>query len=651
MTLGESTIYMALIKSLDERDLIAALLHDVSTAHVDVFNDAALKKTMRIVDSRVDNEGISFLTKTLPKLGKALDRALTSDVGTEYLHDQVRFNCFALRLQKQGRDSNSDQEVESELPIFLGEFFNRIFLPSGYLRGNPCVESVRVIRQVCYLFYKYELPYSAEQELEVVNQFLQTEDDLSQSDPELASLRSEIECLPLPESPYQWTMATIARKAQILLERVFERFDPLDIVPCHGPGAVAGKQQLWAKYVWTNVAERITRLYPYDAYFMASLGEVCDTYRHAFSVTGEETWARVLLVPKDSRGPRLISCEPVDFQWVQGGLRKAICELVESHPLTRGKVNFTNQEPNRQAALIGSKDAYGNATLDLKEASDRVSLELVRLLFPPRICEYLECCRSLATTLPDGRVVPLRKFAPMGSSLCFPIMALTIWALLTAADYTEQGLRREVLVYGDDVIVPRTEVRDAIEVLEAFGLKVNADKSCTSGFFRESCGLDAYRGEEVTPVRLRTVWSSSRSPNAYCSWIAYANSFYKKRYFHMYDLIVSRLHAVYGAIPSEDMNLTCPCLADVAPEWLPQRRRTHQGLQKRQWWVWDIKAPRIIHELSGWQMLLRYFTEAGRAEPTYSMRIKIPASNTACEAFRVRSYTRRSASMLVRRWR
>jgi len=632
MKLGMSTIYMAPDNSLDEVNLIATLLYDVHTSHAEVFNQSALSNTISIVKDRVDEEGISFLTKTLPKLGKLLDRALTEGALTD-----VR----GLRFKTQ---------TESELPIFMGELFSQVFSRSGELLPSPCVQSVRALRQVLYLMYKYELPYSAEQERAVVAQFEETERDLSIVDPFLIEIQEEV------ATPYEskvrepmLTMTSVARAARRVLSKVFARFDPKDITPCHGPGAVATRQQLWAKYEFVNVSERITPFYPLDAYFCASLGAVCDTYADGFPSGVKSFPARVILVPKDSRGPRLISCEPVDFQWVQGGLRRAIVEHVERHPLTRNSVRFTDQNRNRNAALTGSVDG-SLCTLDLKEASDRVSLQLVRLLFPAHICDYLECCRTLSTVLPDGRELELRKFAPMGSSLCFPIMALTIWALLYAAA-PDGETRKGLLVYGDDVVVPKDYTHDAIEVLEAFGLMVNAEKSCLSGFFRESCGLDAFKGIEVTPVRFRTVWTSSRSPNVYCSWIAYANSCYDRHYYALYELIVANLHRVYGRIPEDGMHLACPSLRAVEQQWLPRKVRTNYSLQKREWKVWTTKAPRIMHESSGWVMLLRFFTEAASTDSDGPMRLNAAESFIDSTPFCVRSYTRRGTSMLVQRWR
>jgi hypothetical protein len=291
------------------------------------------------------------------------------------------------------------------------------------------------------------------------------------------------------------------------------------------------------------------------------------------------------------------------------------------------------------------------ATLDLNEASDRVSLELVRLLFPPHICEYLEACRSSSTLLPSGKEIELKKFAPMGSCLCFPIMALTIWSILAAAA-PDAYTRERIYVYGDDVIVPTAYAVDAIKHLESFGLKINHDKSCTSGLFRESCGMDAFKGKDVTPVRFRTVWSSVRSPGSYASWIAYANSFFSKSYYNVYDCIVEHLHHLYGAIPTKDMNLSCPSLLAVSEHQRPIRSRSNLKLQKLQYWVWDVKSVVVNHISDGWEMLLRYFAE--KANPLNSHLSSTQVSTPSFEgeeAFSAGSYTRRRASMLVRRWR
>jgi hypothetical protein len=101
----------------------------------------------------------------------------------------------------------------------------------------------------------------------------------------------------------------------------------------------------------------------------------------------------------------------------------------------------------------------------------------------------------------------------MGSALCFPVEAMVFTTIIFAAIAYERrvpltrelitSLRGKVRVYGDDIIVPVEYVQPVIQWLEAFGLRVNTDKSFWNGKFRESCGGDFFDGEWVTPVRLK----------------------------------------------------------------------------------------------------------------------------------------------------
>lgn len=604
-----------------------------------------------MVKRRVAREGISFLTKALPRLGKALDRALTGEVSL----DSTGFR----------------KESGSQLPKFLGGLFQRVFTLDGWVLPTPCVTSIKHIRQVLYLLYKYKLPYALEQEHKVISSFEKTEDELLELSERFAALARDIEAAhgrgPVSRLFYNdLPNGTVIRKARLRLHRLFARFDPRDIVPSHGPGAVAGRQQLWEKWTWDSVSPRLINSYPLDAYFYASLGHVCDDLEGMQRIQIQEKSARVILVPKDSRGPRLISCEPQEFQWIQQGLSRAIVRLVESHPLTRWNVNFTDQRPNQRGALLGStkrwtpKSSSGSyASLDLKDASDRVTVGLVRLLFPEPLQGFLLDSRSLSTELPGGKVRDLCKFAPMGSALCFPVLALTIWSILTAGA-PDADTREGILVYGDDVIVPTAYAAYAIELLESFGLKVNRDKSCTTGFFRESCGTDAFDGTNVTPVRLRTVWSSRRCPHVYTSWIAYANSFWDRRFLHCYEWITSKLFEVYGEIPDVADNVSAPSLAVVPAHRRPKRSRvasskSRNDFHRRQLYVWDVTSPSLNREIDGWKMLFRYFTEGSTGHPADDVtRCNAGAAHNGLlekQAFAVRLYTKRKTIKLVKRWR
>jgi hypothetical protein len=646
-------------KSLDPyKQIFIAALRDVQTFHATVFSPRALRLTIQKVEKRCEREGLGFLTKTLPRLAKASDRALTGE---------VPFDGTLLRFATR---------YDSKLPIFLGELFERIFAHDGWILPTPCVDCIKSVRQLLLVLYKLELEYDTDQEQKIVDQFVRSVNVLRSWNECFREIREHLEAGSPLRDEFRHLVPTV-RLARITLNRVFRGFDPHDIHPSHGPGAVSTGEQLSRKYVWSSVSPRLIAEYPLDAYFYASLGHVCDEYKSGFDqIALREESAKVLLVPKDSRGPRLISCEPLTFQWIQQGLGRAIVQRAESHPLTRWSVRFTDQRPNQLGALMGSIHG-GYATLDLKEASDRIPVELVRLLFPEHLSRCLLAARSLSTRLPDGSTLELQKFAPMGSALCFPILALTIWSVLhagffdasvnmshrTVRKYLQSGANEDIYVYGDDVIVPTAKAANAVTLLESFGLLCNRDKSCVSGFFRESCGMDAYKGQSVTPVRIRTPWRHSQHPDSFLSYLAYAKSFWKLGYRYCYDEIVGLLTKIYRDIPEDGTTrsvFSLPCVPESAR---PRKVRINHGLQLREYLVTVPITPRLYQRLNGWSMLLRYFAEAGNQSPVATCNPSLDgptqmhwASMNAqlfepLHAFSVSSYARRKTSKLVKRWR
>jgi len=690
---------MGTMKSHDNTyvSIIANILRSVQTLRPDVITPRQTRLTIKRVEDRFALEGLSFLTKTLPRLGKALDKCLAG-------HES--FNCIGFR-----------KIPNTKLPKLFGEFLERILDKDGVVLQDPCVYSIRCVRDLCYVFYKLETGYSQQQQDNVVSQFVKTEADIrpyhetfikikemldlysqtypldpskgnpsttkpSPSQEGLGPLNKEVTekaqtCI-FPELNL-WghvhefvrpaSTVEVLRKARRLLAKVFARFDPYEIVPKHGPGAVASKEVLWQKFTFTNVPHRTTACYPLDAFFFASLGHICDDAAGLDAIdTSTEPLARVLLVNKDSRGPRLISCEPLALQWIQQGLGRAIMRHVELHPLTRYNVHFTDQGPNQRGAIQGSKlGRY--ATLDLKDASDRVTLGLVNCLFPEHVLTCLLATRSVATKLPNGEEIKLCKFAPMGSALCFPILALTVWSLLTAAT-EDTDAQKSILVYGDDVIVQNANALHAINVLESFGLAINHDKSCFKGFFRESCGADAYKGIVVTPVRFRTLWSSTPSPSVFTSYLAYANSLYDRGYYVAYEAIAHDLYRLYGSMPQvskdqeKDTSVSILGLRSVPSEWRQPQARFNIHLQKMEYNLLDVTARVIKKKMNGWKMLLRYFTDGHRTDTIQLLARQLrPRSDeegdttegsnrfTPITPFDASLYTKRGTVCLVRRWR
>jgi hypothetical protein len=126
----------------------------------------------------------------------------------------------------------------------------------------------------------------------------------------------------------------------------------------------------------------------------------------------------------------------------------------------------------------------------------------------------------------------------MGSGLTFPLESMVFCTLiflgieralnrpLTQADVTQ--LYGSVRVYGDDILVPVEFVESVIQSLEAFGAKVNRNKSFWTGKFRESCGGDYYDGYSVRVVRLKhDPIESHRDGSAVDSFVSFRNQLYE----------------------------------------------------------------------------------------------------------------------------
>jgi len=93
-------------------------------------------------------------------------------------------------------------------------------------------------------------------------------------------------------------------------------------------------------------------------------------------------------------------------------------------------------------------------------------------------------------------------------------------------------MKEGVRIYGDDIIVPVDMVHSVMTHLEAYGLKVNSNKSFWNGKFRESCGMDAYDGQSVTPTYVRSMPPTDRqSAHEIVSWTSLSNQLYMRGYW------------------------------------------------------------------------------------------------------------------------
>lgn len=585
---------MGNLKSLSQEEFLLGLYKNVFEDLATMYPNhrSTLCRDYETLQSRVLAEGVSFLTKTLPSLGKAFDLAL--DTGSLTPHPSFK--------RAKGRRN----------PAFLRGLFSELFDELGNLVGSsPAV--VKTIRQICYLVYKMEFPFSTLDERRAIQRFKENEESLDD------------QVLPSDVS-----------SEQELLAQVLQDFDPVDILPRHGPGSVSTGEKLDKKWAFARLYSGIHRVYPYYDYFMVGRAELLDRVKWYRALQRLDVGiASVVLVPKDSRGPRIISKEPLEYQWIQQGLAKALTRHLSTNRFTRGRVNFHEQDTNKTLALESSRNrAY--CTIDMKDASDLVSVKLVESLIPQELIKYFMAVRSHATTLPNGEVMTLKKYAPMGSAVCFPVEALIFWCISVVAvarhfGWTHSEVADNVYIYGDDIIVPTVCFDAVVQHLEAFGLVVNRQKCCVNGSFRESCGTDAFDGVDVTPLKMSTVWSSDpRSWGCLASYSAYANSLAERGYYAAAAYVRLQLRRSVGRLPYGTRRAGYPC---ISVDTLSDAVNSNEKAGFRVQWSTRFQTYRVrvrvlqpvtlSTTLDGWPRLLRHVCGQAGREPD---RVTLPRS-------------------------
>lgn len=255
-----------------------------------------------------------------------------------------------------------------------------------------------------------------------------------------------------------------------------------------GPGATAEGYNSYEK--WTrkglcpNVPPSLYRCNPRDDWMPRGFGAILRCTKAAE-------------VPKSIKCNRIVSSEPAMSMFAQLAVNDQLVDQI--HHLFVGHVSLHDQDKHNRLLRLP-----GMATLDLSDASDHVSCELVESVLP-QLWPVLAKVRSECSMLPEVGLIDLKTFAPMGAGICFSVMTTVILGIIRYAfESMHFPWRREMWsVYGDDIIVPIYIVDYIIDLLERAGLVINIGKSCTSGRYVESCGLELYHGYDVTPVYLK----------------------------------------------------------------------------------------------------------------------------------------------------
>jgi hypothetical protein len=319
-----------------------------------------------------------------------------------------------------------------------------------------------------------------------------------------------------------------------------------EFYPKHGNGSVAergvhGVSEKNAKIAFSSAIIR-TYYNRYDNIYDDPCTLFPDNMR-AYPIKNDQA-ARLEFVPKNYKTMRSICMEPIVYQYTQQGVLKTLVDFLDSDGAFGNTIDLHDQTKNQMAAQFGSYTGLLD-TIDLSSASDCVLLDLVKKVFPPQLLRHLLATRSPLVTISGdlngtGKdlVRSVRKYAPMGSALCFPVQCM-IYSIVVSAvglitsynrDVNDSGIceylskltdheldtllrstftnsyKRDAQnryinhsIYGDDICLDHRLTSQTIAALESLGFIVNRDKTfvnCES--FRESCGKFYLRGHDIS---------------------------------------------------------------------------------------------------------------------------------------------------------
>jgi len=562
---------------------LASVLNDLGTRC-----GISTTRDLKTITRRVECEGISFLTITLSNFGSDLQKGLDQGYVDHNLFRSFRF--------------------QRGLPQLFGGFLDLIFdRNSGRLLDAPSIEAIRSLRQISLMWSKILIECSEERINAAFDKYIQCEKDIRKNDGLLTETSKE----------------AFSRISGLLFADMFSKVDLAiyrgEHLPKHGSGATAERILGNQKYVHRTWPSRLEEYFPAGEYIIPNWSFFEELSAVRYLEPGSEIPVRVITVPKTLKTPRIIAIEPVAMQYAQQSILEQFESGVREDNLLRHLVNWESQLPNQQMALRGSLDG-SLATLDLSEASDRVSNQHVRLLLKnhPHLARAVEACRSRKADVPGYGVVRLAKFASMGSALCFPIESFVFITLVFMG--IQNALNRplvrsdvkrligQVRTYGDDIIVPQEYAISVSQVLTDFGLKVNENKSYWTGKFRESCGKDYYAGYDVSVVRMRREFPTNRGHvDEIVSAVSFRNQLFTAGFDGAVDYLDERIKKL---IP----------FPKVAPTSQVLGRWSHDGYSVQRMHP-QLQVPLVrgavvehtlpIDKLDGYGALMKYFLKRG----------------------------------------
>lgn len=569
--------------------LLRSLLTDVSRLHPGV---RGLDRDIITIEKRVEHEGFSFLSKAMPTLSDALLVGLSTGL----------FTCpEGFKTIPKGR-----------IPRLFSGIFCDVFDPyTGLLRNDPPIDCIITIYQICRIFKKC---LSTDLESDKLNE--KAVKDFFKADSEITGIIKD-----------QKLLFCIERVSSIVLSKL--RFLSPNLTGKHGPGAVYEgykANQKWDALFQAAIGGQLEDLPGYgevgclDLMDLSPLDPLHSPDQLDLPFIGRlapSSTSRLVTVPKSSTSRRTITVEPMLNQFVQQSLRTVLLDAISSCPVMSVCLDLSDQSKNKKLALEGSiRNNF--STLDLKQASDLLSLDLVQTVFKhyPDFLEMMLKSRSIAVEYKSTKQY-MKKFGGMGNALTFPVQSI-VFAIVSIASLivgrekfptyrNVLAAARMLRIYGDDIIVETPHYRHVVRGLIDVGLKVNEDKSFFEGDFKESCGSDCFRGVEITPFYIRSVPENLRGDNrVLTNLVSASNQAWLKGYYtistHLRDIVEGYLRKKLPLTISTSESLGWHTRQEVA-----EYQRYNRQLHRPEFLGFCVRSVKQTDPIDGYAALMKFF--------------------------------------------
>lgn len=586
----------------------------------------SLRKDYETLERLAAERGLHLFCVDLPDVGKHLDRCVS----------EGQYSVARMPLTRRCPKSIM-------YPEFLSGLWGLVFDEDGHLKeaSDEQIMAYSFMRQVYFLAKKVKLDCPSEVVADEVRDFACVDAELpepesfwwcswaherpeawyTENQPYLGFSRSEI---------YQRRASALGYEVNSFLTKldlvsgivcsILGPYSPKDWDFKHGPGVVSERKGAVNKYLFVNWSPRLEAAFPIADFGFHNYSSWGRWLVSEGEISSNEPSSRMISVQKTLTKPRLIAAEPTEHMWCQQNIWHYFRTRVQESWIAKF-IRFSDQTRNQDLCRLAS--CTGSlATLDLSSASDRVSCHFVGQLFRTNI-GLLTALRStrtrfvtqdLAHDVPG--VITLKKFSTMGNACTFPVESIGFLCIVLAAIAARRGLpvtartliplSSEVAVFGDDLIVPEDCRELVCQALEVLHFKVNTSKSFWNGNFRESCGVDAYRGVDITPVYWRTL--TTCEPESIVSAVEVRNSFHKKGLWNTAAHIASTV--TRGGIPVVSVDSgVFGFSAFSGPSVAGLKRRINWDTQQDEVQLLTPSAKRRIREITDDSVLLQFFTE------------------------------------------